>query len=209
VFCSRCGARLPESARFCERCGHAVEADVPSSVTATAARQGRRSVDRTLVAGAAALVVVAAVAAVLLITGAFDSDNGDRSAAGPITSATPSATITPSPTVAETPEPDTAAATPTKPARATVQGTCGRGGAGGDCMLSVRAQPSSASTELSRLSEGDSLRVTCQVHGDQVHSSALGDSSTVWSKTTRGGYVANVYLAGPRLRPGEITLERC
>ena len=73
----------------------------------------------------------------------------------------------------------------------------------------MRAQPSTAAAELERLDEGDSLQLACQVHGDRVYSSALGDSSTVWSKTTRGGYVANVYVDGPRLSPRRITLERC
>jgi hypothetical protein len=162
-----------------------------------------------LVAGAVALWVVAAAAAALVISGAFESDDADGTARS-LTSPTPSTTTAPTPTVpAESPDPDVDAVTPPRPARAIVQGTCGRDGVGGDCVLSVRAQPSSASTELSRLDEGDSLRVSCQVRGEPIYSSALGDSCSVWSRTTRGGYVANVYLVGPRLRPREITLEPC
>jgi hypothetical protein len=92
--------------------------------------------------------------------------------------------------------------------RATVKRTCGLNGAG-DCHLSVRSRPSSSGRELARLNEGDALRLACQVNGESVHSSVLGASSTVWSRTASGGYVANVYVAGPSLDPLRITLRRC
>jgi hypothetical protein len=143
----------------------------------------------------------------LVVGGAFD-DDGERTAARPISSpAAPTLTPSPSPTVAS-PDPETTAE-PVRPARATVQGTCGRGGVGGDCVLSVRAQPSASAAELNRLSEGDSLTLTCQVRGERVYSSALGASSTVWSRTMPRGYVANVYVDGPRLSARRITLPRC
>jgi hypothetical protein len=117
-------------------------------------------------------------------------------------------TATPTPTATAT-----ATATPTARAtpaavKATVKRTCGRNGAG-DCHLSVRAQPTSSARELDRLNEGDALRLSCQLHGEAVHSSVLGASSTVWSKTASGGYVANVYVAGKGLDPRRITLRRC
>jgi hypothetical protein len=202
MFCSRCGAELPHAARFCERCGHQVEFDAP-----TAPEHG---VDRRVVAGGVALVVIVAVVAVLIISGVFENDDSEKTAARP--PASPGTATSEAPTPAAT-ESATATATETasaaQSARARVQGTCGRNGVGGDCHLSVREEPASSSRELERLNEGDPLRISCQVRGERVYSSALGGSSTVWSKTTSDGYVANVYLAGPRLNPRRLTLPRC
>jgi hypothetical protein len=197
VFCSRCGSELPDSASFCERCGHRVELDAPG----TAQRGG---VDRRLIGGAVVLLVVVAVVAVLIVSGVFATGDSDETAARPTASPAADASETPSPAA-------TAAATAAKPqpARAKVQGTCGRNGVGGDCHLSVREEPSTSARELERLDEGDPLRLSCQVRGDRVYSSALGGSSSVWSRTAGDGYVANVYVAGPRLSPRRITLPRC
>jgi hypothetical protein len=224
MFCTRCGAEQPESARFCERCGHRLELDDPTSVAAAAADPAppspspspkRSKPDRRLIGAAVALTLVAAVAAVLALTGAFGSGEGaDRVAAPAATTAPPAApatTTTQAPeTTPETATTDTGAATPpAQPARATVKRTCGRNGVGGDCHLSVRARPSTAAREVKRLDEGDALRLSCQVRGDSVFSSALGGSSTVWSKTTDGGYVSNAYVAGPRLSARRVTLRSC
>ena len=73
----------------------------------------------------------------------------------------------------------------------------------------MRAQPDASARELRRLKEGDTLRLSCQTRGESVHSSVLGASSTVWSRTTSGGYVANVYVSGSGLDPRRITLPRC
>ena len=220
MFCPRCGTEQPESARFCERCGHRLESDDPRDAADSAALPSpeRARPDPRLIGGAVALTLVVAAAAVLVLTGAFGSSDGSDTAAPSASTAAPSTTATSAPPATTTqaagtsPEAatDTDAATPTaQPARATVKRTCGRNGVGGDCRLSVRAHPSTAAPEVKRLDEGDSLRLSCQVHGDRVFSSALGGSSRVWSKTTDGGYVSNAYVAGPRLSARRITLREC
>jgi hypothetical protein len=220
VFCSRCGAEQTESARFCERCGHRLEFDDPGAATDSAAPAPpeRAKPDPRLIGGAVALTLVVAAGAVLVLTGTFSSSDGTDTAAAPVSTATRSTTATPAPPAITTQAPDTSpdAATDTdaatqrvQPAGATVKRTCGRNGVGGDCHLSIRAQPATGAREVKRLDEGDSLRLSCQVHGARVFSSALGDSSTVWSKTTDGGYVSNAYVAGPRLSARRITLREC
>jgi hypothetical protein len=221
MFCTRCGAEQPGSARFCERCGHRLELDDPTAVAVAAADPSpppapkRAKPDRRLIGAAVALALVAAVAAVLALTGAFGSGDGADRAAAPATTtappAAPATTTTPAAqTTPETATTDAGAATArAQPARATVKRTCGRNGVGGDCHLSVRARPSTTAREVKRLDEGDPLRLSCQVRGDSVFSSALGGSSTVWSKTTDGGYVSNAYVAGPRLSARRVTLRAC
>jgi hypothetical protein len=206
MFCSSCGADLPNSARFCERCGHSVE---PDASTPASAKRSFGGIDRRLIGGVVAAAVVAIAVAVLVLVGAFERDDAEKTSARPTASPTaPTPTPATPPTVAS-PDLETTAQAPEQPARATVQGTCGRNGVGGDCVLSVRAQPSASAAELDRLGEGDSLTLTCQVRGERVYSSALGASSTVWSRTAPRGYVANVYVDGPRLSPRRITLPRC
>ncbi|HET6510107.1 MAG TPA: zinc-ribbon domain-containing protein [Baekduia sp.] len=213
MFCSRCGASTEPDATFCERCGERL-APAPAAVVPRATTSSRppRGV---LVAGAAALVVGAVVAA-LALTGALDGS--DHPVARRVT-VPPAATVGPSqpavtvatPTTAtegEAAPPAEAPAEP-RPARAVVARTCGKGGVGGDCHLSVRASPSPDADEVLRLDEGDTLRLSCQVRGEPVRSSALGATSTVWSRTTRGGYVSNVYIMGPSLKSRSITLRRC
>ena len=164
---------------------------------------------RWLGAGIAAALVVAVVV-VLLVTGVFGSGKKAqpvaRRAAAP-TAAAPTATSTPAPATA-TPTRTPTATAAARAVAATVKRTCGVNGSG-DCRLSVRAQPDASSAELRRLKEGDTLKLSCQTHGESVHSSVLGASSTVWSKTTQGGYVANVYVSGSGLDPRRITLPRC
>jgi hypothetical protein len=239
VFCPHCGARQSGSARFCERCGKPLEPEVspaaakpappppapepratpppppapppaaaPPPASPPPARDG---IDRRWLFGGLAVLVVAVAVVGLAVAGVFSSGEPSRTAARRVAAPAPTSTAT----VVATPATATATAAPTTTAaptpaavRATVKRTCGRNGAG-DCHLSVRAQPSSAAHELARLNEGAALRLTCQVRGESVHSSVLGASSTVWSKTTSGGYVASVYLAGPRLNPRRITLRRC
>jgi hypothetical protein len=158
----------------------------------------------------AALAGIVAVVAVLIVSGVLDSGGSEKTAARPTASpaSAPPDTPTPAATATATVTATGTASAP-QPARARVQGTCGRNGVGGDCHLSVREQPASSAQELERLDEGDPLRLSCQVRGERVYSSALGSSSTVWSRTTSDGYVANVYVAGPRLSPRQITLPRC
>ena len=162
-----------------------------------------------MLAGAATGLLGVGVVTVALLT------SGDHSRQRPldrVSTTVPALTETATPEVAS-PEPtETEAATPEPtPAavRAVVRRTCGRNGVGGDCHLSVRAEPRSGSAELDRLAEGDSLRLECQVRGESVHSSVLGASSTVWSRTTSGGYVSNVYVSGSTITPRRITLPRC
>jgi len=206
MFCSRCGVELPDSSRFCERCGHRVEAD--DSTPPSAIRSGSR-IDRRVLAGVVGVAVIAGAIVLLVVVGAFDDDDEVATVERPqASSVAPAMTPTPVPT-ASSPVPEPTAEPRDQRARATVQGTCGRDGVGGDCRLSVRAQPSSSAAELDRLSEGDSLTLTCQVRGERVYSSALGASSTVWSRTTPRGYVSNAYVDGPGLSTRRITLPRC
>lgn len=207
MFCSRCGARLPDSARFCERCGHRVEED--GLAPGPAGRSGS-GVDRRLLASLIGAAAIGAVVVVLAVTGVLGNEDEPEIARSTPSPAAPAPSPSPSPasTVA-TPDPTETAEARTRTVRATVQGTCGRDGVGGDCVLSVRTRPAASSTEIRRLSEGDSLTLTCQVRGERVYSSALGASSTVWSKVAPRGYVANVYVSGPDLDPRRITLPRC
>jgi hypothetical protein len=117
-------------------------------------------------------------------------------------------TVEPGPTETATEAPTEA---PTEPptVSATVARTCGKGGQGGDCRLSVRAEPSSDADEVERLSEGDPLELVCQVRGERVRSSALGGSTDVWSQTDGGGYVSNAYVQGSGISPTRLTLDRC
>jgi hypothetical protein len=162
-----------------------------------------------------AVVAVTAVAGALVLTDTFSSSGGRPHDVAHTTPATPRG-IEPATTASPIPESDgsTAIAPAPQPdaprsVRASVSRTCGRGGVGGDCHLSVRAQPASDAAELQRLDEGDPLRLSCQMRGERVHSSALGASSTVWSRTTHGGYVSNVYVTGLRLKARTITLRQC
>lgn len=172
--------------------------------------------DRRWVGAGIAAALVVGIVVVLLVAGVFSSDKqpqpaAQRAAAAAPTLVAPAATSTPTPATLSATQTATAAATATATAQvvsATVKRTCGVNGSG-DCHLSVRAQPNASAAELRRLKEGDTLKLSCQTTGESVHSSALGASSTVWSKTTRGGYVANVYVSGPGLDPQRITLTRC
>jgi predicted nucleic acid-binding Zn ribbon protein len=203
VFCPRCGAPTEPDATFCERCGERL---VPSAPETTS---WRRRPGGALIAGAVALVA-GLVVAVLALTGALGG------ADEPVARTTvPAATVAaPEPAVtvpAPTTETETPAVVPEtrRSARAVVARTCGKDGVGGDCHLSERTSPSPDATELRRLDEGDALRLSCQVLGEPVRSSALGATSTVWSRTTRGGYVSNAYVTGPSLKSRAITLRRC
>jgi hypothetical protein len=101
-------------------------------------------------------------------------------------------TSTPPTTTPNTTPPDTV---PT-PVRTTVEHTCGASGTG-DCFLTERAGPTTGADRLRRYQEGDTtLQVTCQVVGQEVFSSVLGTTSRIWARTTRGGYVAAIFLDG-------------
>jgi hypothetical protein len=214
MFCPRCGAEHSESARFCERCGQSLDRDDATTIAAAPVPRRRPTRDpRLIVAAAAAAVATLAVAAVALTGVVGSGDDAKRVAASATTSVPSTGVTTAAPTTQApdtTPDTETNAEAPAaQPARATVKRTCGRNGVGGDCHLSVRASPSASARELKRLDEGDSLRLSCQVRGDRVFSSALGAASTVWSRTTDGGYVSNAYVAGPRVSARRMTLPRC
>lgn len=78
---------------------------------------------------------------------------------------------------------------------ATVARTCGADG-NDDCFLTLRAGPDSSTASLLRYDEGETVQVTCQVYGDRARSSVMDATSSVWAKTTDGGYVAAIYLDG-------------
>jgi hypothetical protein len=206
VFCPRCGAPTEPDATFCEHCGERLASEPATPAPSPAPS---RPPNRVLIAGAVALVV-GIVVGVLALTGAFGGD-----ATEPVARTTlPTPTVAaPEPAVTvETPtttEPPAAAPDPPGSVRAVVSRTCGKDGVGGDCHLSERTSPSADAAELRRLDEGDALRLSCQVRGEPVRSSSLGATSTVWSRTTHGGYVSNVYVTGPSLKSQAITLRRC
>lgn len=214
MFCPRCGAPTDPAAAFCERCGERLAPAPTAAADSTSAAAASSRVPRGLLVGGAVVLVAGAVALVLALTGAFGG--GAEPVAGRVTvrapatvaAAPPPAATVQTPTTATEPPPSPAPET-VRPARAVVARTCGKDGVGGDCRLSVRASPSPDAAELRRLEEGDAVRLSCQVRGAPVHSSALGATSTVWSRTTRGGYVSNVYIMGPSLKSRAITLRRC
>ncbi|WP_445148873.1 zinc ribbon domain-containing protein [Baekduia sp. Peel2402] len=215
MFCPHCGAKTEPDAAFCEACGTRL-----TEGTAPAAPPTPPSGSPSgLLVGGGVLLVAAVVVGVLALTGVI---GGHAEVARVELPARPTVTAPPpmpAPATVETvPEPETTTETEPEPdaepeeprsVAATVARTCGRGGVGGDCHLSVRASPSSDSAELRRLDEGDALRLSCQLRGDPVRSSALGVTSSVWSRTTQGGYVTNVYVKGPGLKSRSITLRRC
>ncbi len=82
-----------------------------------------------------------------------------------------------------------------EPVAVVVSRTCGADGLS-DCYLSERSAPDGDSTEYVRWTEGTIIDIECQVFGRSVTSSALGNSTNVWSRTTNGGWVSNAYLDG-------------
>jgi hypothetical protein len=73
--------------------------------------------------------------------------------------------------------------------------TCGTN-PGSSCGLTERTQPSPEAPPLLKKEhpEGEILTVVCQVQGASVKASKLPQATTVWSRTTEGGYVSNAYL---------------
>lgn len=114
--------------------------------------------------------------------------------ASPTPSATPSRpSATPSRSTPASPPPTTT--TPKPPITVTVARTCGSTGKG-DCFLTERTQPTGDSPAVKQWPEKATLTVVCQVQGQSVSSSVLNRASTVWSRTSTGGYVANIFLDG-------------
>lgn len=70
--------------------------------------------------------------------------------------------------------------------------TCGVDGTG-DCFLIERAAPEPDSADLGRYSEGDTVKVVCQVRGDFVTPSATGVGTSWWSQVDGGGYVSQAF----------------
>jgi zinc-ribbon domain len=220
VFCPRCGAASAPEATFCEHCGERLAAEAaPTPVAAPAPAPPSSGGRRGWWIGGGVVVLLAVVAGVLALTGVLGKDDNKpvarhltvASVPAPAPETAPAATTPPAATAPAT-TPTVPTVSPARSRRvvvATVARTCGAGGVGGDCHLSIRSQPSSDGSELQRLDEGDTVRLTCQVQGDAVTSSALGAASTVWSKTPHGGYVSNVYVKGPGLKPTRRTLPAC
>lgn len=88
------------------------------------------------------------------------------------------------------------AAADTGPSAGVVSRTCGARGTG-DCFVAVRAAPTSNSAELSRLSEGQSVSVTCTVAGEAVTSSVLGRPTSLWARGVDGRYMSMAFLDVP------------
>lgn len=123
---------------------------------------------------------------------ASPSASATASTRPPSTTAAPSTSKPPS--TASSSKPPSATKTVTV-YQVTVARTCGSTGKG-DCFLIERAQPTGTSAEVKRWPDKSTLSVLCQVQGQSVTSSVLNRSSTLWSRTTTGGYVANIFLDG-------------
>jgi hypothetical protein len=163
----------------------------------------RRGGSRPLLFGLLATVAVAGIVVATLAASGTFSKSADRDS-GPSSPPPPSRPATPPP-----PPPPPSGPDHTGGVLASVGGTCGKNGTGGDCFLSLRSGPSSKTAEKGRLDNGAQVRVICQLHGESAHSSALGGSSDVWARTKDGLYVANAYLRGDGLDPYSITLPAC
>jgi hypothetical protein len=157
----------------------------------------------------AAIVLLGVVAAGIsfgitaLVIRSGDSEGGATEVAPVTAGAQPSGAATTAPPSATSPV--TAPAT-TVPAAVTgrVVRTCGRNG-DGDCFLAVRDSPSGG-REIRRLNEGDALSVQCQVAGRSAYSSSLDASSSAWSRTSDGLYVASIYVDAPGFDPLRVTV---
>jgi hypothetical protein len=153
------------------------------------------------------LVVIALVAAVTVgVLAASRLGDGDDPAtttatdppiSDPTTASTPTeptdpTTPTSDPTTPTTPPTSQPTSTGPTPIATRVEYTCGNG----DCFVSERAGPRADAGEVGSYDEGDTVRVLCQVVGQEISSSLLGRSSRVWARTTNGGFVAAIFLAG-------------
>jgi hypothetical protein len=207
--CPRCGAASGKGQRFCRQCGGPLGSAEATIVTpATNARAEATAPGRDPKSSKVWWIVLAvavgfalasvAVLVVVLVGSRSDSDAGTSEVTVPRTANTaPVEPTTPS-TVA--PVVPTTTAVPGHVAR-----TCGRSG-DGDCFLTVRVAPSTSSSGLQRLDEGDPIDVVCQVTGEPVRSSSLGQSSSAWSRTTAGTYVASVFVDAAGFDPLRVSV---
>jgi hypothetical protein len=164
-------------------------AAVPAPVPAPAPPRGGGWLVPVLVV----LVVLAAGTVGVLGASALWGDDDPPAATETSDTPTSSAPTTQSPTTASpTPAPPPTGPTPLT---VTVENTCGKSGTG-DCFLSERAGPRVDTGGRGTHDEGTSLQVVCQEVGQNVFSSVLDTSSRIWAKTTDGGYVAAIFLAG-------------
>ena len=135
---------------------------------------------------------------------------GDNSGASPAEPSTTRRTVAASATGSSASSTTLQSTTTTVlPASAPVEGrvarTCGAGG-NGDCFLSVRSTPTGGSVEIRRLNEGDAVTVLCQVPGQPVSSSVLGETSSVWARTPDGAYVASIYVDAAGFDPLRVSV---
>ena len=79
---------------------------------------------------------------------------------------------------------------------ATVNRTCGAEGTG-DCFVALRREPTTAAAKLGELTEGTTVDVVCQEWGEDVYSSVLDTTSSVWVRSTDGAYMAGIFLDVP------------
>ena len=126
---------------------------------------------------------------------ASPSPSAGTSASATRSSQAPATTAAPSTSAPPPPPPTTVPPTTVKVFSVTVARTCGASGKG-DCFLTERTQATGTSTAVKQWPEKSTLTVVCQVQGQSVSSTVLNRSSTVWSRTTTGGYVANIFLDG-------------
>ncbi len=70
-------------------------------------------------------------------------------------------------------------------------------------VLNVRSGPTSTSALLGTLQPGSTAALVCQARGQQV------GTTTVWDRTTSGGYVSDAYVSTPSSTGFSSALPRC
>jgi hypothetical protein len=83
--------------------------------------------------------------------------------------------------------------------------TCGRTG-DGDCFVSVRTGPATTEREVRRLLEGQSVEIECELYGEPVWTSVLGEETNVWARAVDGTYLFAGLLFAPGLNPDTVTI---
>lgn len=202
----------PLSANLVPRIGSGSPAPVPSwppvaeKAMAAADKPGRNR--SLIVLGIIAVLALGAVSRLYAWRGTGgrqttvntrSADAGTASSTGssaPVTSTVTSVPATTTATTVPLPlEASTAPVTTHRPVTVRVSRTRGADGRG-DGFLTERSAPTGNSAGLHRWTEGSTLTIVCQINGSEAKSSVWQRSSPIWSRTSTGGYVANIFLDG-------------
>jgi hypothetical protein len=202
------GARPNQAAAPARRAPPPAAAPPSRPAPAAPAPAGNRR--NQIVLAVCAVVVLAATATVAAVIAGRGKD-APSAQQPPVTGTPSSGTATAAPGSGTVPAVDGGtppAQTESRGILATVARTCGADGTS-DCFVSLRIAPTGGSRKRRQLDEGAKVRVVCQLHGENAHSSVLRGSSDVWARTPGGSYLANVYLDAKGLDPFRITLPVC